>query len=365
MIVNSPPGMTAAMQGGRNDWDATVAWVQANTEALLLGTLVALGLVALMLVLRAIGHRMAAGDPECRSWRSIIGRVLAKTSVAFMVFAALDIVATYAEPPERIGRLLDIFFIVAAALQGAVWARELILALISRRVAEDGASGTLANATALIRVLVSFAVFALAVVLILDNLGVNVTALVAGLGIGGIAIGLAAQGIFSDLFAALSILFDKPFKRGDLIRYDNTTGTVEKIGLKTTRLRSLTGEQRVMANTKLLEREIQNLAEARARRVTLHFAVQTHAAGEALDAVALTANEAVTSQKGCRLVRCVLTAVGSGALAHELVYDDSSLDNDRIARNRSAILRALIDNLAEKQLELVRASDLPPPLAPL
>jgi small-conductance mechanosensitive channel len=77
--------------------------------------------------------------------------------------------------------------------------------------------------------------FAIAIIVILDNLGVNVTALVAGLGIGGIAIGLAAQGIFSDLFAALAILFDKPFRRGDTISYGTSIGTVEKIGLKTTR----------------------------------------------------------------------------------------------------------------------------------
>ena len=113
---------------------------------------------------------------------------------------------------------------------------------------------------AIIRLLVSVALFAIAIIVILDNLGVNVTALVAGLGIGGIAIGLAAQGIFSDLFAALSILFDKPFRRGDSIQFDETAGTVERIGLKTTRLRSLTGEQVVMANTKLLEREIHNFA---------------------------------------------------------------------------------------------------------
>ncbi len=122
------------------------------------------------------------------------------------------------------------------------------------------ARASLGNAMAIIRVLISVALFAIAGILILDNLGVNVTALVAGLGIGGIAIGLAAQGIFSDLFAALAILFDKPFKKGDTIRYDNSTGTVERIGLKTTRLRSLTGEQLIMANTKLLEREIHNLA---------------------------------------------------------------------------------------------------------
>src|SRR5204863_2647144 len=134
---------------------------------------------------------------------------------------------------------------VGAALQGAVWARPLILGVISHRIGEQ-AGTTLGNATTIIRVLVSIVLFAPAIVVILDNLGINVTALVAGLGIGGIAIGLAAQGIFSDLFAALSIVFDRPFRRGDLVRYGETTGTVERIGLKTTRLRGVTGEQVIM-----------------------------------------------------------------------------------------------------------------------
>src|SRR6476646_4777790 len=110
--------------------------------------------------------------------------------------------------------------------------------MIARRVGDNPGESTLGNATSIIRVLVSVALFALAIVVILDNLGVNVTALVAGLGIGGIAIGLAAQGIFSDLFAALSIVFDRPFRRGDIIRFGTTTGTVERIGLKTTRIRA-------------------------------------------------------------------------------------------------------------------------------
>src|SRR3954451_5202139 len=204
-------------------------------------------------------------------WRSVLGRVLARTTVFFMVMAAIDIVATYAQPPERAQHLVDIGFTIAFALQGAIWARELILALIARRVGNGETETALGNATAIIRVLVSIALFALAIIVILDNLGVNVTALVAGLGIGGIAIGLAAQGIFSDLFAALSILFDKPFKRGDVIQFDQTSGTVERIGLKTTRLRSMNGEQVVMANTKLLEREIHNFAGGRTRRCSLPF----------------------------------------------------------------------------------------------
>ena len=344
--------------------DETISWLQQNRDGLLLGLAAGAALVALMLLLRTLGRRAVERDPHGLSWRTVVGRILAKTSFAFMVIAAADVVATYAELPRKPARLIDIAFVIASALQGAIWGRELILGLIGRRVAEENGAGALANAMAIIRVLVSVALFALAIILILDNLGVNVTALVAGLGIGGIAIGLAAQGVFSDLFAALAILFDRPFKRGDTIRYDNSTGTVEKIGLKTTRLRSLTGEQLIMANTKLLEREIHNLAEAKARRMTLYFAVESKAGGEALDAIAAAAAAAVAEQKGCKLVRCVLSGVGSGALAYELVYDDAALDNDRIARNRSAVLRGLIERLAADKLELVQASNMAPPLAP-
>ena len=356
--------MTGFMSRGLQQWDRFVAWLQANSEELLIGAIVAAILVAFMLVLRSIGARITSADPECRSWRSVIGRVLAKTSLGFMIIAAVEVVLAYAELPPRIGRAWDGLFTIAFALQGAVWARELVLGVISRRVSEDASESTLGNAVSIIRVLVSVAVFAIAIIVILDNLGVNVTALVAGLGIGGIAIGLAAQGIFSDLFAALAILFDKPFRKGDTIRYDQSTGTVERIGLKTTRLRALTGEQLVMANTKLLEREIHNLAQAKARRMTIHFAVKAEHPKEALETIPEVADAAVASVKGCKLIRCALTGMGSGAITHELVYDDASRDNNRIALDRSAILRALIEGLETKELELVRASDLPAPPAP-
>ena len=344
--------------------DRFAAWFTENRDGLLLGLAVGLALVAVMLALRSYGRARVARDPLGLGWRTVIGRVLAKTGVVFMIVAAAEVLATYADVPRRIAHLVDIAFTIAAALQAAVWARELVLGLIGRRVAEENGSGTLGNAMSIIRVLVSVALFAVAIILILDNLGVNVTALVAGLGIGGIAIGLAAQGIFSDLFAALAILFDRPFKKGDTIRYDQSTGTVERIGLKTTRLRSLTGEQLIMANTKLLEREIHNLAEARARRMTIYFAVAGKPGGEALDAIAAAAAQAVAAQGGCKLVRCVLSGVGAGALAHELVYDDPARDNDKIARNRSGVLRGLIEGLAAQKLELVQASNMPPPLAP-
>src|SRR3954470_3743904 len=328
------------------------------------GLAVGLAIVALVLILRSVGQALVRRDPHGLGWRTVIGRVLAKTSLAFMIFAAADVVSTYAELPHKGARLIDIGFVIAFALQGAVWGRELILGVIGRRVAEENGSGPLASAMAIIRVLVSIALFSIAGILILDNVGVNVTALVAGLGIGGIAIGLAAQGIFSDLFAALAILFDRPFKKGDTIRYDNSTGTVERIGLKTTRLRSLTGEQLIMANTKLLEREIHNLAAAKARRMTIYFAVALKTSAEKLEKLPALAAGAVESCSGCKLVRCAANGVGSGAIGFELVYDDKALDANRTAANRSAVILDFVNRFGAEGIDVVRASDVPPPLAP-
>ena len=329
---------------------SVLSWFAQNCDGMIVGALVAAAIVALMLVARMIGHRMVTRETEAErlGWRSAVGRVLAKTTVFFMVMAAIDIVATYTQPPERAQRLVDIGFIIAFAFQGAIWARELILALIARRVGDGAAESALSSATSIIRVLVSVALFALAIVVILDNLGINVTALVAGLGIGGIAIGLAAQGIFSDLFAALAILFDKPFRRGDTIRFDQTVGRVERIGLKTTRMRSLGGEQIIMANTKLLEREIHNLADGRHRRMTIPFGVRYETEPEKLERMEEIASEVVESVKGCKPLRCTLTNFAASSLDYQLVLELKSVDPDKLARDRAAVMLALIKRFTEE-----------------
>jgi hypothetical protein len=112
-----------------------------------------------------------------------------------------------------------------------------------------------------------------------------------------------------------------------------------------------------MANTKLLEREIHNMAQARSRRVTLYLAIGGEVSEKSVDAVAEAATAAVTALKGCKFVRCVLSGAGADALAFDLVYDDSSRDNDVLADNRSAILRSLLGALDAHKLKLVRASD--------
>ncbi|RIX27357.1 mechanosensitive ion channel family protein [Sphingomonas edaphi] len=331
-----------------------IDWVGDNLQGLMIGSLVAAGIVGLMLIVRALGGRLLAGDPECRRWRGIIGSVLTKTTIFFMVAAAIEIVVSYAAVPPKLARLADILFIVAAALQVAIWAREIILGVIRSRVGEDPGASTLGNAMSLIRVLVSVAAFAIAFIVILDNLGVNVTALVAGLGIGGIAIGLAAQGIFSDLFAALAIVFDRPFRRGDVIRYGaapSTVGTVERIGLKTTRLRAVTGEQVIMANTKLLEQEVTNIADARVRRITLPFGLVYQTSPDTIDRLPEIVDEAISEVKSCRLVRCVALNFGASSIDCELVYDDRTRDADVLAKHKSAIITSVMRIFAREGIE--------------
>lgn len=335
--------------------DGVFNWILANLDRLAVGALIATAIVAAMLAMRWIGHRLLAKEPEMWGWRGIIGRVLARTSIFFMVAAAIDIVVSYAAIPAKLAHLADIFFIIAASLQVAIWAREIIVGVIRSRVGDDPGASTLGNAMALIRVLVNVVVFAIALVVILDNLGVNVTALVAGLGIGGIAIGLAAQGIFSDLFAALSIVFDRPFRRGDTIRYgsggDVTVGTVERIGLKTTRLRSQTGEQVIMANTKLLEQEVRNLAEAKVRRVALPFSLTYQTSAETLERLPELAESVLKAVKTAKLVRCIPTGFAPSSIDCELVYDDRTINQDMLAQHKADIIVGVARTFAREKVE--------------
>jgi len=331
------------LAAGRGSLDSIADWIAANQARLPAGFAVAAAIIGVMLLVRWIGASMRNSDPDCTRFRGVIGRMLAKTGLFFMAATAIDVIATYADVPPKIGRLADIFFTIAFALQGAIWARELILGVIARKVGEDTGESTLANAMSLIRVLVSVTLFAIAIIVILDNLGVNVTALVAGLGIGGIAIGFAAQGIFSDLFAALAILFDRPFRRGDTINYGGkvdgggTTGTVERIGIKTTRIRARSGELVVMSNAKLLEQELTNIDEASVYRIWLPFGVVYRTDPAQLERMGEIVGAVLKRLKGVRFVRCAVSGFGASSIDFSLVYDDVGKDFDSRALNRSAI----------------------------
>ena len=339
-----------ASHGAAQRWNEIAEWATTNSSDIALAVAIGLVIAGFLYLLRRVGHRLIRErDPNIR-WQTIFGRVLAKTSLFFIIACAAKLVSSQTDAPYVLRRTIDIAFTVAAAFQAAVWARELILGFIEHRIGpDDQGHTTLGSAMGIIRLLVTVALFAIAIILILDNLGVNVTGLVAGLGIGGIAIGLAAQGIFSDLFAALSIIFDKPFRKGDVITFGNppTTGIVEHIGLKSTRLRSLNGEEVVMANTKLLEQQLQNWTLLRQRRAVMTFGLVYQTRPDLLAQVPLELKEIVEAQPLATFDRCHAFQFAPSSIDFELVFHVDSSEMDDFMAVRQAVMLGMIRRFAE------------------
>ncbi|KAB2858567.1 MAG: mechanosensitive ion channel family protein [Sphingopyxis terrae] len=316
-------------------WTSSVAWV--DTHWLQIGIAIGAGLViyfALSLI-RGFALKKAQSAPGQFTLTDIVGRVIHKTKSLVLAIVAIRLVAASANPPIVVLQIIQFVFTVAVVLQVAIWAREIVLGLIQRRAAE-GHNETLVNAMGIIRLLISIALFAVAAIVILDNMGVNVTGLIAGLGIGGIAIGLAAQGIFSDLFASLSIIFDRPFRVGEAIKYDNSVATVERIGLKSTHLRSVNGELLVISNTNLLSKEITNYAHLERRRVQFAIGVIYQTTPAMLRALPDLLKAQVEAE-GHEFVRSSFIGFGASSLDFELVADIPSADYNEVIAARTAI----------------------------
>lgn len=209
----------------------------------------------------------------------------------------------------------------ALLLQFAFWADVLIALFLKRyvqqRMETDAAAVTTMSALGFFGRL---AAWVLALLLVLQNSGVEVSALVAGLGIGGVAVALAAQSVLGDLFAALAIVLDKPFILGDFIAVNEFLGTVEHIGLKTTRLRSLTGEQLIFGNADLLHGRIRNYKRMYQRRVEFTFNIEYATEPDKLAAMPDMIREAITSQERTRFDRAHFKSFGECSLLFESVY---------------------------------------------
>jgi small-conductance mechanosensitive channel len=329
-----------------------IAWVQGNWFELMIAASIAVAIFAFLSWLKHLAAKTALNTEHRSDITSIIARTLARTSKFFRIMVALELVNGYAGAPHPVARTIEVLFTIAVVIQVAIWLREIILGLIERRAGADGSEHeTLASAMVLIRLLVSFALFAIAAIVILDNLGINVTGLVAGLGVGGIAIGLAAQGIFSDLFAAISIIFDKPFKRGDTISYDTTIAHVEKIGMKSTRLRALSGEEKIISNSKLLEMEITNLSALTFRRTTFIISLVYHTAPQKIAALPAQLQQVVEANGGI-FVRSGFTGFGASSLDVQLVFDVETSDYNEVFVGRHAIGLAILELLAREDIEM-------------
>ena len=332
-------------------WNDFTAWLSAHSLQLLLALVAGTLIFFLLYGLKWLGVRICGTDLTQTHWRTIIGRVLARTRIWFMAAAAARLVIGYSQAPELVHTTVNVIFTVTTTLQVALWAREIILGVIEHRAGGLEQSSSLGSAMDIIRLLVTVAIFTIATIVILDNLGANVTGLVAGLGIGGIAIGLAAKGIFDDLFSALSIIFDKPFRRGDSIRWDQTAGTVEQIGLKSTRVRSTTGEEVVISNTNLLNKEVHNFQRLNRRRILQQFGIVYQTPPELCARIPDIVKEIVASCEKCAFVRCGMSGFGASSLDYALEFDVKSEVWQKVFDARHQVLTALLARFNREGIE--------------
>jgi small-conductance mechanosensitive channel len=251
----------------------------------------------------------------------ILLAIVRRTKWVFVLVLALFIGLLFIEMPMTSRKIINSIAIVTLVIQGGLWASAALQVMIEqyrqKQLDTDPASVTTLNVLNFVGKIILWSIVLL---LVLDNLGINITALVAGLGVGGIAIALAVQTILGDLFASLSIVLDKPFVVGDFLIVGDLLGSVEYVGMKTTRLRSLSGEQLVFSNSDLLNSRIRNYGRMYERRVSFDLGVTYQTSRDKLVRIPEIIHEAVVIQDNTRFDRSHFKEYGDFALIFESVY---------------------------------------------
>jgi small-conductance mechanosensitive channel len=248
---------------------------------------------------------------------AVLSRTKSLTLVVLSVYLAIHLLTL----PARLTSATRLLAILVFLVQCGIWINTGLGTVLQRYIlkgsAQDRGAATTIGAVGFVA---KGLVWTVLLLVALDNVGVNITTLVAGLGVGGVAVALATQNILGDLFASLSIVLDKPFVLGDFVIVDDMQGTVEHIGLKTTRLRSIWGEQVVFSNTDLLKSRLRNFGRMAERRIVFKIGVTYDTPRVKLERIPDILKDAINEQKLVRFDRSHFAGFGEFALAFEGVY---------------------------------------------
>jgi len=256
---------------------------------------------------------------EGRSPRySLVLRLLQRVVLPSARWSLVYLAVRILEPAEPVLLVLRVILIILVTWYVIRLINTGVDAAFSAYAARRGESGT--NRIKPLMAVINLLVWVIALAFLLDNLGVEISAIVAGLGIGGIAIALAAQAVLGDLFSYFVIFFDRPFELGDFVIFDDILGTIEHIGIKTTRIRSLGGEQIVVSNSLLTGAKLRNYKRMAERRVVFSFGVTYDTGADKLRAIPELVRRIVESEEQTRFDRAHFKAYGSSSLDFEVVY---------------------------------------------
>lgn len=314
----------------------------------------ALFILATALTARGIGHRrlsaLAAGSTN--DWVDLLVELIDRLHALFLLAAAVYLGSLRLSLADPVRTTLDHIVLIIVLIQVAYLSSHAVSFWVERfrrrKLATDGGAVTTIISLGF---LLQAAIWVILVLIGLDNMGVNVTALVAGLGITGIAVALAIQNILGDLFASFSIVLDKPFVIGDFIAVDGYMGTVEHIGLKTTRVRSLSGEQLIFANADLLKSRIRNFQRMRERRVAFPLRVAYHTPVDKLQEIPEMIRVAVEKHAKARFERAHFSECGEFALKFEAVYWVTTPDYVDFMDIQQAVNLEILSRFKESAIE--------------
>lgn len=330
-------------------------WYGNSVRAWLVGAAIAVTVFLITTGVRVLVTRRLekVAGRTANPYDDFLLEVVRRTRGYFLFFLALIAGTRGLTLPGSFGRALETAMIVIALMQAGVWVNALIRAWVDHYLAQRAASAEPAN-LATVRALgfiARFVVWTLLLVTALDSLGFKVSALVTGLGVGGIAVALAVQNILGDLLAAMAIVLDKPFVVGDYIVVDTFSGTVEHIGLKTTRVRSLGGEQIIFSNAELLKSRVRNYKRLVERRIAFFTDVRYDTPPAVIARIPALLQELVEAQEPVRFDRSHFAAFGESALRFETVYHVLDADYKRYMDIQQAINLGLLERFAAMGVE--------------
>jgi len=237
----------------------------------------------------------------------------------FYLFISFYISVNFINLTGKSKQALDVFLIAWAVYQ-VILAMQIIVDYIARRLKQKEEQLTSKEAIETLAQIIKGVLWIIGVLFLLQNLGINVTSLVAGLGIGGIAVALAAQNVLGDLFSSFAILFDKLFEPGDFIIVGDYMGIVEDIGIKTTRIRALQGEEIVISNQELTSSKIQNFKKMKERRIEFNLGVLYETNPKKLKKIPEIIKNVVTNTEKTRFDRAHFYQFGDFSLNYSVVY---------------------------------------------
>ena len=318
----------------------------------------ALGVTILtVIVLRIIRGVFAAkisklAQKTVTSLDDLVVDVLRRTKFFFALVVSLYAGSSILTLPSAVVEIAEIIVVLSLLLQVGFWGNAIISFWLNRvvqsKMEQDAAAATTLTALGFLGRLILWSVVLL---MALDNVGVNITGLATTIGIGGIAIALAVQNILGDLFASLTIVLDKPFVIGDFIIVDQYLGTVERIGIKTTRIRSLSGEQLIFSNNDLLKSRIRNYKRMFERRVVLEVGITYQTPLEKVKLASRIIRDSIEAQEKARFDRAHFKAFGDSALNYEAVFYVKSPDYNAYMDTQEAINLEIMRRFREEGIE--------------